>query len=72
MTIISYQLPVASQVSLKVFDVLGREVATLVERQQEAGRYQVPFNAANMTSGVYFYTLRAGNFLQTRKMLLVK
>ncbi len=71
-TVISYQLPVASEVSIKVFDMLGREVATLVSERQEAGRYQVTFNAASLSSSVYFYRLQAGNFVQTRKMLLVK
>ncbi len=71
-TLISYQLPVASEVSLKVYDVLGREVATLVNGRQEAGRYSVSFNAASFASGVYFYRLQAGQFVQTRKMMLVK
>ncbi len=71
-TVISYQLPVASQVSLKIFDVLGKEVATLVNQRQEAGAYNYMLNAANLSSGVYFYRLHAGNFVQTRKMMLVK
>jgi len=71
-TLISYQLPVASEVSLKVYDVLGREVATLVSGRQEAGRYSVSFNAASLSSGVYFYRLQAGNFVATKKMMLVK
>jgi hypothetical protein len=71
-TVMSYQLPVASNVSLKVYDVLGREVATLVNGRQEAGRYSVSFNAASFASGVYFYRLQAGNFVQTKKMMLVK
>jgi len=71
-TAISYQLPVASNVSLKVFDMLGKEVATLVNARQEAGAYTVNFNANNLSSGVYFYRLQAGNFVQTRKMMLVK
>ncbi len=71
-TAISYQLPVASTVSLKVFDMLGKEVATLVNARQEAGAYTVNFNANTLSSGVYFYRLQAGNFVQTRKMLLVK
>jgi len=71
-TVISYQLPVASEVSIKVFDMLGREVATLVNKWQEAGRYQVTFNAVSLSSSVYFYRLQAGNFVQTKKMLLIK
>jgi hypothetical protein len=70
--VISYQLPVASEVSLKVFDVLGREVAVLVSGRQKAGNYVVPFNGSGLSSGVYFYRLQAGQFVQTRKMMLVK
>ncbi len=71
-TAISYQLPVASNVMLKVYDMLGREVATLVNARQEAGRYQIMFNATNLASGLYFYRLQAGNFVETKKMMLVK
>ncbi len=66
----------AVQVSLKVYDALGREVATLVNQKQAPGKYSVQFNAASasggLPSGVYFYTLRTGNFVQTRKMVLMK
>ncbi len=71
-TVISYQLPVPSAVLLKVYDLMGREVATLVNQWQAAGRYDVPFNAANLSSGVYFYRLSAGTFSETKKMMLVK
>jgi hypothetical protein len=71
-TVISYQLPVASEVSLKLFDVLGKEVATLVNERQEAGAYNYTLNASNLSSGVYFYRLQAGNFVQTKKMMLIK
>jgi hypothetical protein len=79
-TVISYQLPVASEVSLKVYDVLGREVMTLVNGRQEAGAYNFNFNASNLSSGVYFYRLQASatngasssNFVSTKKMMLVK
>ncbi len=78
-TVISYQLPVPSEVSLKVYDLLGREVATLVNQRQEAGRYQALFNAARLSSGVYFYRLsvgssssQAGIFVETKKMILMK
>jgi len=59
-------------VSLKVLDVLGREVATLVNAEQSPGRYQVMFDARNLTSGVYFYRPRAGNFVDTKKLMLAK
>ena len=59
-------------VQLKVYDALGREIATLVNEKQAPGKYSVQFNANNLPSGIYFYTLRAGNFVQTRKMILLK
>jgi sugar lactone lactonase YvrE len=71
-TTISYQLPVASQVSLKVYDVLGREVMTLVNGRQDAGAYNFNFNASELSSGVYFYRLQTGSFVAIKKMLLVK
>ncbi|MFN3386137.1 MAG: alpha-amylase family glycosyl hydrolase [Candidatus Thermochlorobacter sp.] len=73
-TTIRYQLPQATTVSLKVFDVLGREVATLVNARQAAGQYSVQFSAGDkaLSSGVYFYRLQAGNFVETKKMVLIK
>jgi polygalacturonase len=78
-TIISYQLSVDSKVSLKVYNILGEEVATLVNEEQKAGEYKVNFpqsggysNAGNIPSGIYFYKLTAGSFTQTKKMILMK
>ncbi len=71
-TVIGYQLPVASNVSLKVYDVLGREVMTLVNGRQDAGAYNITLNGLNLSSGIYFYRLQAGNFVATKKMMLVK
>lgn len=73
-TTISYQLPSASHVSLKVYDALGREVATLVDEFKQAGNYNSKFSTQNskLSSGVYFYKLSAGSFSQTQKMLLIK
>ncbi|MBC8043177.1 MAG: T9SS type A sorting domain-containing protein, partial [Rhizobacter sp.] len=71
-TTLVYQLPQAATVSLKIYDVLGREVATLVNVRQAAGTYTAQFNASKLSSGVYFYKLVAGAFVQTKKMLLVK
>ncbi|MEW5798839.1 MAG: GLUG motif-containing protein [Bacteroidota bacterium] len=71
-TVISYQLPVNSHVTLKVYDAIGREVATLVDEVKEPGTYSVQFNGATLSSGIYFYTLRAGNFSTTKKLMLVK
>jgi hypothetical protein len=59
-------------VSLKVYDVLGKEVATLVNKRQAPGNYQVVFEAKNLPSGIYFYRLRAGGFVATRKLLRVR
>jgi len=75
-TVISYQLPVNGEVTLKVFDILGNEVATLVDEYKPAGTYEVEFNAASgisdLVSGIYFYQLHAGSFVQTKKMVLMK
>ena len=58
--------------SLKVYDILGNEVATLVNEKKSAGKYNVDFNASALPSGVYFYKLQAGSFVQTKKMILLK
>jgi hypothetical protein len=71
-TVISYQLSKNSTVSLAVFDVLGREVAQLVNGTQAAGEYEVQFDASTFNSGLYFYRLSAEDFSQTRRMLLLK
>jgi hypothetical protein len=71
-TVISYNLPENSLVQLKVYDILGREVATLVNEFQEAGLRTVSFDAASMPSGVYFYRINAGKFSEVKKMLLMK
>ena len=61
-----------SNVKLKVFDILGKEVTTLVNKKQTPGNYQVIFNAKNLTSGIYFYRLQSGNYIQTKKMLILR
>jgi len=71
-TKISYTIPEASNVTLKVYDALGKEVATLVNEFQGANKYKVDFNANQLSSGVYIYKLEAGNFSITKKMLLLK
>ena len=71
-TVINYQLPVTNYVSLKVYDAIGREVATLVNEVQEAGYYSAPFDASKISSGIYFFKLQAGSFVQTKKMMLTK
>lgn len=73
-TVINYQLAAETLVTLIVFDVLGNEVATLVNEEQTAGNYQIEFSSKNteLSSGVFFYQLRAGDFVQTKKMILMK
>jgi len=79
-TVISYQLPVTTNVTLKVYDVLGREIATLVNEEKPAGEYEVEFSASALPSGVYFYQLTIGGpetssgqeMIQTKKMILLK
>jgi hypothetical protein len=71
-TILSYQLPTRNYVTLKVFDVLGREIAPLVNGEQTAGYKSVTWDASNVPSGVYFYRLQAGKFTDIKKMLLLK
>jgi hypothetical protein len=71
-TRITYSIPARSNVSLKIFDLLGSEVSELVNGEIEAGNYEVEFNAANLPSGVYFYQLQAGEFISTKKMILLK
>jgi hypothetical protein len=68
-TVITYQIPVGGAVSLKVFDLLGKEIATLVNEIKGPGIYNVEFNAAGLSSGIYFYQFRVGNFIQTKKMI---
>ena len=71
-TIIGYRLPINSRVTLRIYDVLGREVATLVNKVQNAGRYTVVFDATSLPSGVYFDRFQAGTFTDTKKILLLK
>ncbi|MEW6196868.1 MAG: alpha/beta fold hydrolase [Bacteroidota bacterium] len=71
-TTISYSIPETQFVTLKIFDVLGKEVATLVNEEKLSGNYEIKFNGGGLPSGVYFYRLRVGNFVQTKKLLLLK
>lgn len=71
-TVITFSLPQSHHATLKVFDILGREVVTLADERLNAATHQRNFSAAQLNSGVYFYTLRAGNFVQTKKMLYLK
>jgi len=71
-TRIQYSVASSQNVTLKVFDVLGNEVATLVNEPKAPGVYTVQFNGGNLTSGVYFYKLQSGSFVQTKKFILMK
>ena len=71
-TTIKFDLPKSSQVNLKVYDILGREVSVLVNEKREAGAYEVKFDGSALASGMYFYRIQAGSFVQTKKLLLLK
>jgi hypothetical protein len=71
-TKIKFSIPELSFVTLKVFDVVGNEIETLVNQEEPAGSYEVQFSAIDLPSGIYFYQLRAGNFVETKKMILIK
>ena len=71
-TTINYSIPEAGNVEMKVYDILGNEVATLVNEVKAPGNYSAMFDASSLASGIYIYTLRANNFVQTKKMMLMK
>jgi hypothetical protein len=71
-TTIKYTVPTAGNVVLKVYDVLGREVSTLINRVQEAGQHSISFDASALSSGMYIYTITSGNFTASKKMMLMK
>lgn len=71
-TKIKYSVPQTLRVQIKVFDVLGNEIETLVNEEKPSGTYVITWNAENLPSGVYFYQLRAGEFVETKKMILIK
>ena len=71
-TNIRYQIPSAGRVTLKIYDILGRGVKTLVNEYQTSGSYEKSFNAVNLASGIYFYQIRVNNFVATKKMILIK
>ncbi len=71
-TVIKFAIPQTSDVSLKVYNILGQQVTTLIDREMKAGSYQIKFNASDLASGIYFYSIQAGNFTATKKMMLLK
>ncbi|MBU0473887.1 MAG: T9SS type A sorting domain-containing protein [Bacteroidetes bacterium] len=71
-TIISYYLPSKSKIVIKIYDIFGSEVATLEDEIKSAGNHSIKFNAENLSSGIYFYQMKAGNFVKLKKMILLK
>lgn len=71
-TVIEYQLPKAGFVEIKVFDAIGKKVATLVNEEKESGRYQAQFGSNDLPSGMYIYTIKVNDYFASKKMLLVK
>ncbi|MBK9097727.1 MAG: right-handed parallel beta-helix repeat-containing protein [bacterium] len=71
-TTFRYSIPTQSKVVIKIYDILGNEIATLMDEEKSVGTYELMWNAQNLSSGIYFYQLKAGEFTQTRKMLLLK
>jgi hypothetical protein len=71
-TVISYHLPVLSDVKLAIYDLLGREVAVLVNEKMDAGVHEVRFEASALPSGMFFYRLNAGDFVQTKRLVFLK
>lgn len=71
-TKIKYQIPKSSFVNLKIFDIIGREVITLVNEEKQMGYFEIDFDGSNLPSGVYFYRLQAGAFKETKKLILMK
>ncbi len=72
LTTIKYSLPKTSDVTIDIYDILGRKVETVIDQQHTAGCYQTIWNAAGLTSGIYFYKLQAGDYIETKKMVLLK
>ena len=71
-TLISFSIPNDEFVSLRIYDVLGREFAQIINERRSAGTYQIEFNGAALNSGVYYYTLTAGSYTETKKMMIIK
>jgi photosystem II stability/assembly factor-like uncharacterized protein len=71
-TTFRYSIPIQSKVVIKVYDILGNEIATLMDEEKSAGTYELTWNATNLSSGIYFYQLKAGDYIDTKKMILLK
>jgi len=71
-TKISYSIAQRSRVSLKIYDIMGREIETLIDKEQEKGVYEINYTPKNLSSGIYFYTLNAENYRETKKLIFLK
>ena len=71
-TTISFDIPVASHVKLLIYDILGREIKTLVDKVKSPGKYKISWNASGLADGIYLYSLKAGNYSETKKLILLK
>ena len=71
-TIIKYALQKRTRVKIIVYDITGKKIKTLIDKNQNAGKYSITFNAGDLASGIYIYTLKTNTFLQSRKMILIK
>ncbi|MBK9097156.1 MAG: T9SS type A sorting domain-containing protein [bacterium] len=71
-TTIKFQIPEMGFIALKIYDILGNEITTLVNEELQAGNYEVEFDASSISSGIYFYRLQSGSFVETKKMILLK
>jgi len=71
-TVISYRLATSSKVSLKIYDILGQEITTLINKYQTAGKHNITFNAGKLPSGTYIYKFNSGSLEQSKKMILVR
>lgn len=72
LTTIGYSISKYSSVVIKIFDILGNEIKTLVNREEQPGTYELTWDAGNSPSGIYFYKIQAGSFIATKKMILMK
>ncbi|MHB8854508.1 MAG: T9SS type A sorting domain-containing protein, partial [Ignavibacteriaceae bacterium] len=71
-TTINYTIAVKGFITIKVYDVLGKVISTLVNEEKTSGNYKVEFNGSKLSSGVYFYRMQAGSFVETKKLILMK
>ena len=71
-TTISFEIPEKTRVSLKIYNVIGKEIATLIDKEMFPGIYELPWDASKVASGIYFYQLSGENFIQTKKMILLR